>query len=213
MAGKKTFVAGEVLTAQDVNDYLMDQSVMVFGGTAARSSAIPTPTEGMMSYRTDDDVVEVFDGSAYVGVGGKILQVVGASTTTSTSTSSATFTDSGLSATITPTSATSKIIVLISQKIETTNTSGDRAQSKVQTLRDAVVIGEVGGAYNLLVLVDSATAGFFSQTIPYVFNYLDSPATTSPVTYKTQIAISTATSIAAQSNSGTSSIVLMEVAG
>jgi hypothetical protein len=48
----------------------MDQSVMVFGGTAARSSAIPTPTEGMMSYRTDDDVVEVFDGSAYVGVGG-----------------------------------------------------------------------------------------------------------------------------------------------
>jgi hypothetical protein len=43
---------------------------MVFGGTAARSSAIPTPTEGMMSYRTDDDVVEVFDGSAYVGVGG-----------------------------------------------------------------------------------------------------------------------------------------------
>jgi hypothetical protein len=68
--GKKTFVAGEVLLAQDVNGYLMDQSVMVFGGTAARSSAIPTPTEGMMSYRTDDDVVEVFDGSAYVGVGG-----------------------------------------------------------------------------------------------------------------------------------------------
>jgi hypothetical protein len=68
--GKKTFVAGEVLLAQDVNGYLMDQSVMVFGGTAARSSAIPTPTEGMMSYRTDDNVVEVFDGSAYVGVGG-----------------------------------------------------------------------------------------------------------------------------------------------
>jgi hypothetical protein len=70
--GKKTFVAGEVLLAQDVNGYLMDQSVMVFGGTAARSSAIPTPTEGMMSYRTDDDVVEVFDGSAYVGVGGAV---------------------------------------------------------------------------------------------------------------------------------------------
>jgi hypothetical protein len=68
--GKKTFVAGEVLLAQEVNGYLMDQSVMVFGGTAARSSAIPTPTEGMMSYRTDDNVVEVFDGSAYVGVGG-----------------------------------------------------------------------------------------------------------------------------------------------
>jgi hypothetical protein len=68
--GKKTFVAGEVLLAQDVNGYLMDQSVMVFGGTAARSSAIPTPTEGMMSYRTDDDVVEVFNGTSYVSVGG-----------------------------------------------------------------------------------------------------------------------------------------------
>jgi hypothetical protein len=49
-AGKKTFTAGEVLTASDVNTYLMEQSVMVFGGTAARSSAIPTPSEGMTTY-------------------------------------------------------------------------------------------------------------------------------------------------------------------
>jgi hypothetical protein len=80
--GKKTFVAGEVLLAQEVNGYLMDQSVMVFGGTAARSSAIPTPTEGMMSYRTDDDVVEVFNGSAYVGVGGATSALTLVSTTT-----------------------------------------------------------------------------------------------------------------------------------
>ena len=32
-AGKKTFTAGEVLTASDVNTYLMEQSVMYFGGT------------------------------------------------------------------------------------------------------------------------------------------------------------------------------------
>ena len=86
--GKKTFVAGEVLLAQDVNGYLMDQSVMVFGGTAARSSAIPTPTEGMMSYRTDDNVVEVFDGSAYVGVGGSDSGLIHINTTTFTSVSS-----------------------------------------------------------------------------------------------------------------------------
>jgi hypothetical protein len=71
--GKKTFTAGEVLTASDVNGYLMDQAVMVFGGTAARSSAIPSPSEGMMSYRTDDNVVEVFNGTAYVSVGGAAL--------------------------------------------------------------------------------------------------------------------------------------------
>jgi hypothetical protein len=49
-AGKKTFSAGETLTASDVNSYLMEQSVMYFGGTAARASAIPTPSTGMTSY-------------------------------------------------------------------------------------------------------------------------------------------------------------------
>ena len=66
MAGKKTFVAGEVLTAQDVNDYLMDQSVMTFASDAARSSAIPTPSEGMISYQTDTDAIEAYDGTNWV---------------------------------------------------------------------------------------------------------------------------------------------------
>jgi hypothetical protein len=65
-AGKKTFTAGETLTASDVNSYLMDQTVMVFGGTAARSSAVPTPSEGMISYQTDTDAIEAYDGSAWV---------------------------------------------------------------------------------------------------------------------------------------------------
>jgi hypothetical protein len=47
----------------------MDQSVMVFAGTAARGSAIPSPSEGMVTYREDDDIVEVFDGSSFVQVG------------------------------------------------------------------------------------------------------------------------------------------------
>jgi hypothetical protein len=64
--GKKTFTAGEVLTASDVNGYLMDQMVMVFGGTAARGSAIPSPSEGMLTYRTDDKVVEVYNGTDFV---------------------------------------------------------------------------------------------------------------------------------------------------
>lgn len=66
--GKKTFTAGEVLTAADVNGYLMEQSVMVFGGTAARSSAVPSPSEGMISYLTDSDVTETFNGTAWTSV-------------------------------------------------------------------------------------------------------------------------------------------------
>jgi hypothetical protein len=64
--GRKTFVAGEVLTAQDVNDYLMDQSIMNFATTAARSSAIPTPTEGMFAITKDDDELDYYNGSAWV---------------------------------------------------------------------------------------------------------------------------------------------------
>lgn len=48
--GRKVFTAGDVLTASDVQNYMMDQSVMYFAGTAARSSAIATPTTGMTSY-------------------------------------------------------------------------------------------------------------------------------------------------------------------
>jgi hypothetical protein len=72
--GKKTFVAGEVLLAQDVNDYLMDQSVMNFATSAARSSAIPTPTEGMTTYVQDRNQIETFDGAEYRGMSG--LQLV-----------------------------------------------------------------------------------------------------------------------------------------
>jgi hypothetical protein len=69
-AGKKTFTAGEVLTASDVNTYLMEQSVMYFGGTAARSSAIPTPSTGMTTYigttgTASIPQIEVYTGSAW----------------------------------------------------------------------------------------------------------------------------------------------------
>ena len=67
--GRKVFNAGDVLTAAQVQGYLQDQAVMVFGGTAARSSAIPTPSEGMVSYRTDSNALEYYDGSAWSSVG------------------------------------------------------------------------------------------------------------------------------------------------
>jgi hypothetical protein len=58
--GRKVFTAGEVLTAANVQDYLQDQAVMVFAGSAARGSAIGTATEGMVSYLTDNNRIEVF---------------------------------------------------------------------------------------------------------------------------------------------------------
>jgi hypothetical protein len=67
---RKVFTAGEVLAAADVNSFLMDQTVMSFAGTAARGSAIPSPVTGMTTYLEDSKALEVYDGSAYFGVGG-----------------------------------------------------------------------------------------------------------------------------------------------
>ena len=81
-AGAKLFTSGSVLTAAQVNTYLMDQAVMRFADEAARTSAFdgvgePTLAEGMMSYLMDTDSVQVYDGSAWVAIGGgaDILQV------------------------------------------------------------------------------------------------------------------------------------------
>lgn len=82
--GRKVFTVSEVLTAANVNGYLMDQTVMVFAGTAARSSAIATASEGMVSYRTDSNIIEVFDGSSWVGVNDRTITSMTATAYTAT---------------------------------------------------------------------------------------------------------------------------------
>lgn len=69
-SGYRTFTAGEVLTASNVQNYLQDQAVMVFGSTALRSSGIGTANfeEGMLTYLTDVDKLQVYNGSSFVDV-------------------------------------------------------------------------------------------------------------------------------------------------
>ena len=64
-----TFTAGEVLEASEMNT-ISDQTVMVFAGTAERAAAIPSPTEGMVTYLQSDNSTEVFTGAAYEPLGG-----------------------------------------------------------------------------------------------------------------------------------------------
>jgi hypothetical protein len=68
--GRKVFTAGDVLTASDMQSYVMDQTVMNFAGTAARSSAIATPTTGMTTYIGTTGTatipqIETYTGSAW----------------------------------------------------------------------------------------------------------------------------------------------------
>ena len=65
--GFKDFVTGEVLTAADVDGYLM-QGVWVFADAAARTAAVTSPQEGNMSYLKSDDAVYKYNGSAWVNI-------------------------------------------------------------------------------------------------------------------------------------------------
>jgi hypothetical protein len=76
-AGAKLFTSGAVLTAAQVNTYLMDQSVMRFADEAARTAAFggagePVLAEGMVSYLMSTDLVQVYNGSAWVNVSASV---------------------------------------------------------------------------------------------------------------------------------------------
>ena len=136
---------------------------------------------------------------------GSVLQVVNGTTTTTTSTSGTTLIDTNLSASITPTSATSKILVLVNhyECAVVTALTG----IKFQLLRGATAIG---------TNYSTSSVGYGAQTENY-FNVsmmvLDSPATTSSTTYKTQFArISGSGTVYVQVDSTLSTITLMEIA-
>jgi hypothetical protein len=67
--GYKEFTTGDVLTAADANGYLASQVVMVFADAAARTAAITTPEEGMISFLKDTNATEYYSGAAWLAVG------------------------------------------------------------------------------------------------------------------------------------------------
>jgi hypothetical protein len=67
--GRKVFTAGDVLTAANLNGYVADQVVQVYAGTAARGTVLNgSATEGMVTYLSDYNLLDVYTGSAYAGV-------------------------------------------------------------------------------------------------------------------------------------------------
>jgi hypothetical protein len=149
-----------------------------------------------------------------VPAGGKLLQVVQATTTTVMTSTSTTFADSNLSGTITPSSASSKILVLVSQHLRIYRGSQFQGGSW-QLLRGASAILTYNYATTQgFMMIEANGASDTSLVQVGNMTYLDSPATTSATTYKTQIAVgNTASSgfMRAQGDSLTSTITLMEI--
>jgi hypothetical protein len=139
---------------------------------------------------------------------GNVIQVVSATTSTQVGPVTTTYTDTGISASITPTSSSSKVLVLVSQHIATQGGGADSG-GQLRIVRDAsqIFVTSASGVY-----IYNPTSG--SELRLYLsFNYLDSPATTSSTTYKMQGRDSTyGSSLYFQENSSTTSITLMEIA-
>jgi len=140
---------------------------------------------------------------AAAGGGGKVLQVVSATLADDASSSSTTYADTGLSATITPTSATSKILTIQSSTVDVS--SGNAS--------NAISLKLVRGATDILTLDDLCFTGSALRKLwSYSYTYLDSPATTSATTYKIQFCNNVnAADVTFAANNNTATLLLLEI--
>jgi len=201
-------VPASVKSAYDLADGAIPKSLIDAAGDLIVGTA--ADTAGRLAIGTANQVLKVNSGGTALewgtaGGGGKVLQVVSTSTTSSTTIATTTLTDTGITATITPTSATSKILVLISATgylVRSTTALGAGAQ----LLRGATMISQwVSPNF----LFNQSTGLTVSQGL----SYLDDPATTSATTYKLQAKVET-TANSQQfifSNDGPSTITLLEI--
>ena len=141
--------------------------------------------------------------------GGKVLQVVYASTNTITTIATTSYTDTTLTATITPSLATSKVLVIYDLALQASRLNTD-AGGLIQLLRGATVIQNRANLPDFNIV--GATQVYF--TLSHGASYLDTPNTTSATTYKIQARTgNTANSgqVVAQQNNTISTITLLEI--
>jgi len=164
---------------------------------------VTTGTSGQVLTSGGAGVAPTFQTAA---AGGKVLKFVAASTSSSVVSTTSTYVDTGITATITPTSASSTIYIMIT--INGLNKSSGHIDNRIafKVFRDATQIDiSYGNLWNKSAL-------YVRQSSVYSFE--DSPATTSATTYKVQFVSEQNTSLVAvqaDSNSGKSTITLMEI--
>lgn len=143
--------------------------------------------------------------------GGKVLQVVMGTSTTSTSISSTSYTDTSLSATITPSSSSSKVLCFIGQQVKLYSSQALSVMG-MQLVRGSTSIYDFGTS-GVATLGVQMVGTSYTEIRNIISNcYLDSPATTSSTTYKTQVKVyETNDTAVLQESSTPSTLILMEI--
>ena len=148
---------------------------------------------------------------------GSVLQVVQASYSTYTEVKSTSFTDSGITASITPTSSSSKILIILNPAIGVYRNSNLNIHGSMNIVRGSTQITQLDAPS-----IESGTGigGYIVLGTAASFIYLDSPATTSSTTYKMQMRINNTSSggtvrlndYVTSTGDSKSTITLMEIA-
>ena len=156
---------------------------------------------------TTDDIAASAITRAKMGYAGAILQVVSTTYTTQTGTTSTTYVNSGLELAITPSSSANKVLALSTFIIG----NGSSYWNYVTLFRNSTNLAaalnagqpQLAGAYNISASDYHVTASI---------NYLDSPATTSAVTYSVRLRSGTGSTVRLITDGIPASLILMEVA-
>jgi hypothetical protein len=147
---------------------------------------------------------------------GNVLQVVQTTTSNKTNSTSTSYVDvSGMSLSITPTSATSKILVIVTINAQVyVNASNQFRQINFRIVRDSTAVATFEGAQRTVASASSNGYLYVLGTVP--INHLDSPSTTSAITYKIQASINSGLNDTNfninDATSSASTITLMEIA-
>ena len=169
--------SGDVTITNSMATAIDAKGDLIAGTGADAFSRLAVGTNGQVL--TADSATATGLKWATAGGGGKVLQVVSYVLAGEVSTSSGSFVDTGLDVTITPTSSTSKILIL-GQVNQTSRPSGNVNNSIGFNLRRASTdIFEMGDLH-----MYTAVSADLMQTSGFGITYLDSPATTSATTYK-----------------------------
>jgi hypothetical protein len=195
VAGYREFQTGEVLTAANVNQFLMEQATMTFADDAARTAALAgVLREGLLTYNLDQGRLEVYNGTAWVepapeppaGIGSNVVQAV--RTAPLSLSSLGVYVDvTDVTLSITPSSATSKILLIASATINSTSESQNVV---ARLMRDSTEIA-VGTSPGNRIVGSFGTNNSSNRRAAnhggIGITWLDSPNTTSAITYKMQV--------------------------
>ena len=206
------FAAGDTVYIQNLGTGVCTITAGTATVNTSATLALAQYEGGQLYFTSTSASIFVKGAGAAAGGGGKVLQVVMGTTSTATTVTSTTMTDSGLSVSITPSSATSKVLILVSQQLQVYRVAANNSAGW-RLVRGSTEIFD-GNGTNSRAFQVANVASEANKAGYYAMNYLDSPATTSSTTYKTQTKVSTTANsqmVVTQDSSALSSIIALEI--